>query len=240
MDATIAADDARSGAEDIDASRASATGARRPRSVAVALMPWFWTTLAPAGMVLGNQSRGSKVTVRNPHVVLLPGYSEILTGQPQPDVQRNDLVRYPHQTVLDYVTASSSSSRRRSRRSGPGTASRWPLRAADGSFFMNGAFEPVPACAQHARDGSTRLVAQGSHGALGGKQQRYPHLPHRPRVPAQARAAVSCGWGSASRTTGHMRAATTSCSNTCIWSTVSWLSSGARCRAIDSTAIERH
>jgi hypothetical protein len=29
------------------------------------LMPFLWKTLAPAGMVLGNQAKGSKVTVRN-------------------------------------------------------------------------------------------------------------------------------------------------------------------------------
>ncbi|MBM4220261.1 MAG: hypothetical protein FJ171_11715 [Gammaproteobacteria bacterium] len=30
-----------------------------------ALMPFFWKTLVPAGVVYGNQAKGSKVTVQN-------------------------------------------------------------------------------------------------------------------------------------------------------------------------------
>ena len=85
MDATIAADDARSGAEDIAVTR-KRYWRDTPEERRAALMPWFWGTLAPSGMVLGNQARGSKVTVRNPLWFSYPGYSEMLTGQPQPDV----------------------------------------------------------------------------------------------------------------------------------------------------------
>ncbi|MGH8865070.1 MAG: hypothetical protein ACREVZ_10590, partial [Burkholderiales bacterium] len=100
MNADISANEADSGIELIDDLRKrywreSAEGRRE------ALMPFFWKTLVPAGLVLGNQALGSKVTVRNPMWFSYPGYSEILTGQPQPDVKSNDLVRYPHQTVLD-------------------------------------------------------------------------------------------------------------------------------------------
>jgi hypothetical protein len=74
-----------------------------PEARREALMPFIWKTLAPAGIVLGNQARGSKVTVRNDQWFSYPGYSEILTGQAQPDVRSNDLVRYPHRTVLEYA-----------------------------------------------------------------------------------------------------------------------------------------
>jgi len=74
-----------------------------PEARREALMPFFWKTLAPAGMVLGNQAKGSKVTVRNDQWFSYPGYSEILTGQPQPEVKSNDFVRYPHRTVLEYA-----------------------------------------------------------------------------------------------------------------------------------------
>ncbi len=50
------------------------------------LMPFFWKTLAPMGVVLGNKAKGSRVTVKNEHWFSYPGYSEILTGRPQPDV----------------------------------------------------------------------------------------------------------------------------------------------------------
>ena len=144
MDATIAADDARSGAEDIEVTRKRYWRAT-PEERRVALMPWFWTTLAPAGMVLGNQARGSKVTVRNPMWFSYPGYSEILTGQPQPDVRSNDLVRYPHQTVLDYVHRKLDLKATEVAQIGSWDGFKMAASRSDGTFFMNGAFEPVPA-----------------------------------------------------------------------------------------------
>src|SRR6478672_3044227 len=42
-----------------------------------ALMPFFWTTLAPKGVVLGNVKKGSSVRVTNGFRVSYPGYSEI-------------------------------------------------------------------------------------------------------------------------------------------------------------------
>jgi len=51
------------------------------------LMPFFWKTLVPAGVVFGNPAKGSKVTVRNDQWFSYPGYSEILTGQPQPEIK---------------------------------------------------------------------------------------------------------------------------------------------------------
>jgi hypothetical protein len=107
-------------------------------------MPFFWSQLAPAGMVLGNATLGSRVTVRNDQWFSYPGYSEILTGEPQPEVRSNDLVRYPHETVLDFA--------RRSLRLGPtqvaqiGSWDGFSMAAskADGTFFMNGAYDLVP------------------------------------------------------------------------------------------------
>src|SRR5829696_8374730 len=52
-----------------------------------ALMPFFWKTLVPAGMVVGNAAIGSKVTVRNDQWFSYPGYSEILTGEPHAEIQ---------------------------------------------------------------------------------------------------------------------------------------------------------
>ena len=87
-------------------------------------MPFFWKTLAPAGIVFGNQAKGSKVTVRNDQWFSYPGYSEILTGEPQPEIKSNDFVRYPHHTVLEYVHDTLvAATPTRSRRSVPGTAS---------------------------------------------------------------------------------------------------------------------
>ncbi len=144
MDATIAADDAHSGAEDIEVTRKRYWRAT-PEERRKALMPFFWETLAPAGMVLGNPARGSKMTVRNPLWFSYPGYSEILTGQPQPDVLTNDLVRYPHETVLDYVKRKLGLTHAEVAQLGSWDGFKMAASRADGTFFMNGAFEPVPA-----------------------------------------------------------------------------------------------
>ncbi|HEV8702425.1 MAG TPA: AP protein [Candidatus Polarisedimenticolia bacterium] len=67
------------------------------------LLPFFWDRLAAHGIVLGNKEKGSRVMPRNPHLFSAPGYAEILTGQYQPDVTTNDVKRYAHKTVLEFV-----------------------------------------------------------------------------------------------------------------------------------------
>jgi len=69
-----------------------------------ALLPFFWSTLAPKGVVLGNVKKGSSVRVTNLYRVSYPGYSEILTGRAQDEAIRgNDAVRNPTPTVLEFL-----------------------------------------------------------------------------------------------------------------------------------------
>jgi hypothetical protein len=69
-----------------------------------ALMPFFWTTLAPKGVVLGNVKKESSVRVTNAYRVSYPGYSEILTGRAQDEAIRgNDAVQNPTPTVLEFL-----------------------------------------------------------------------------------------------------------------------------------------
>ncbi len=116
-----------------------------PQERREALMPFFWNTLAPAGMVLGNQAKGSKVTVRNDQWFSYPGYSEILTGEPQPEVRSNDFVRYPHQTVLEYIHSALGLKYKDVAQIGSWDGFKYAASQMDGDFFMNGAREPVPA-----------------------------------------------------------------------------------------------
>jgi len=68
------------------------------------LMPFFWSKLAPKGMVLGNVTKGSSVQVTNRYRVSYPGYSEILTGRAQDEALRgNDKIQNPSQTVLEFL-----------------------------------------------------------------------------------------------------------------------------------------
>ncbi len=142
-DESIAAREADSGIDEIDVTRARywRDSARQRRE---ALMPYFWKTLVPAGMVLGNPALGSKVTVRNKQWFSYPGYSEILTGEPQPDVTSNDFVRYPHETVLDYVHRRLALKPTEVAQIGSWDGFKMAASKHDGRFFMNGAYEAIP------------------------------------------------------------------------------------------------
>ena len=110
-----------------------------------ALMPFFWKTLVPAGLVLGNPALGSPVTVRNSQWFSYPGYSEILTGEPQAEVQSNDFVRYPHETALDYAQRRLGLKATEVAQIGSWDGFKYAASQKDGSFFMSGAYDPVPA-----------------------------------------------------------------------------------------------
>jgi Type I phosphodiesterase / nucleotide pyrophosphatase len=70
----------------------------------LALLPFFWGTLAPQGIVLGNVNKGSSVQVTNRYRVSYPGYSELLTSRAQDDVIRgNDPVQNPTPSFLQFV-----------------------------------------------------------------------------------------------------------------------------------------
>jgi hypothetical protein len=143
MDPVIAADAERSGIDDPAVTRSRYWRAT-PEERRKALMPFFWETLAPGGMVFGNPARGSPVTVRNTQWFSYPGYSEILTGQPQPDVTSNDFVRYPHDTVLDYIHRKLGLEFAQTAQFGSWDG--FPMAASrrNGTFLMNGAYDPLP------------------------------------------------------------------------------------------------
>ena len=75
----------------------------KPEDRRSALMPFFWDSLVPRGVLLGNPKRGSLVSLANPYRFSAPGYQEILTGRHQPDVTSNAPVRYGHRTILELV-----------------------------------------------------------------------------------------------------------------------------------------
>ena len=76
----------------------------RPEDRRLALMPYFWGTLAPAGIVLGNVTKGSSVKVTNRYRGSYPGYAEILTGRAQDDViHGNEPVQNPTPSFLEFA-----------------------------------------------------------------------------------------------------------------------------------------
>ena len=67
------------------------------------LMPFFWNTLVQKGQIHGNRWKNSFVNVRNPHWFSYPGYSEILTGFADTNINSNDYKANPHTTLLEFL-----------------------------------------------------------------------------------------------------------------------------------------
>lgn len=68
-----------------------------------AVMPYFWDSLAPAGLLVGDRSIGGHAVITNTQGFSAPGYLEILTGTAQPSVTSNDRIRYPFETLLQFA-----------------------------------------------------------------------------------------------------------------------------------------
>ncbi|HXV35685.1 MAG TPA: sulfatase-like hydrolase/transferase [Myxococcota bacterium] len=78
-----------------------AFGGSTPQRSRSALMPFFWDTLVPSGVLLGNPDLGEPVLVKNDQWFSAPGYIEILTGEPHADVVSNDAIRYPYPSFME-------------------------------------------------------------------------------------------------------------------------------------------
>ncbi|MGB3801116.1 MAG: phosphoglyceromutase, partial [Lewinella sp.] len=67
------------------------------------LMPFFWESLAPKGMVFGNRWADNKVNCHNDQWFSYPGYNEILSGHADPAITSNDKIPNPKVTVLEWL-----------------------------------------------------------------------------------------------------------------------------------------
>lgn len=68
-----------------------------------ALMPFVWGTLAREGLLLGNRDIGSRMRVTNGLNFSYPGYNELLTGYPDPRIDRNSYGPNPNVTVFEWL-----------------------------------------------------------------------------------------------------------------------------------------
>ncbi len=102
MDAVVAARSAEQVYSEIETGR-ERYWAESPEERRRLLMPFFWGTLAPSGMIFGDATAGSDMQVRNAFKFSSPGYAEMLTGEAQAEVDDNAAQRFPATTVLEYV-----------------------------------------------------------------------------------------------------------------------------------------
>ena len=68
-----------------------------------ALMPFMWSVVARDGQIYGNRNLGSTAAVTNGFKFSYPGYNEMLTGKPDPRIDRNDYGPNPNVTVFEWL-----------------------------------------------------------------------------------------------------------------------------------------
>lgn len=67
------------------------------------LMPFFWDHFGNNGVIFGDVDAGGSAVVTNGLQFSYPGYSETLTGHPDPRIHSNDDVPNPNTTVLAWL-----------------------------------------------------------------------------------------------------------------------------------------
>jgi hypothetical protein len=109
------------------------------------LMPFFWNELAAKhGVVFGNQALGSKVVVKNTNHFSYPGYGEILNGQPLAEINSNDRVWSPRQTVLEYVREEFGLQPGQVAAFASWDVFNWICMSKEGAVFCNAGYKAMP------------------------------------------------------------------------------------------------
>jgi hypothetical protein len=144
IDQTIAEHDAQQVYSEIATAR-ERYGAATPEARREALLPFFWKTLAPMGRVFGNPAHGNHVKVQNGMLWSTPGYTEIMTGAPRPEVTGNDFVRHPYQTVLEYARGALGLDYSKVAQIGSWEGFKLAAASRDDAFLMVGVYDSVPA-----------------------------------------------------------------------------------------------
>ncbi len=68
-----------------------------------ALLPFLWSTVAARGQIFGNQNKGSVARVTNGMAFSYPGYNEMLSGRPDPQINSNEFGPNPNSTVFEWL-----------------------------------------------------------------------------------------------------------------------------------------
>lgn len=74
-----------------------------PEEQREALLPFFWSTLVNEGQIWGDPDSKSTVMLENDQVFSYPGYNEILSGFPDPEIKSNAKKQNPNVTVLEWI-----------------------------------------------------------------------------------------------------------------------------------------
>ncbi|HTK56924.1 MAG TPA: hypothetical protein VL295_08865 [Gemmatimonadales bacterium] len=73
-------------------------------SARTALMPFLWGTVARQGILLGDRDHGGDGHISNTMKFSYPGYNEIVTGTPDPRIDKNEFGPNPNTTVFEWLS----------------------------------------------------------------------------------------------------------------------------------------
>jgi hypothetical protein len=76
---------------------------KTPEERREALLPFFWSHIAAHGQIYGNSTKGSVAQVTNGKKFTYPGFNEMLTGFPDPRIDKNEKRNNPNVTVLEWL-----------------------------------------------------------------------------------------------------------------------------------------
>jgi hypothetical protein len=74
-----------------------------PEAAREALMPFLWTIVAKQGQIYGNQKKSSIAQITNGYKFSYPGYNEMSTGRPNPQINSNEFGPNPNATVFEWL-----------------------------------------------------------------------------------------------------------------------------------------
>jgi hypothetical protein len=67
------------------------------------LFPFLWDVVARQGQIYGNRDRGSVAQVTNGLAFSYPGYNEMITGKPDPRIDKNEFGPNPNTNVFEWL-----------------------------------------------------------------------------------------------------------------------------------------
>ena len=107
-----------------------------------ALMPFFWTTLMREhGSIVGDREAGSAMRLGNTLRFSYPGYAELMLGVPHDDrITSNDNVRYPYDTVLQFLRRQLGATREQVACFGSWDVFNSIVASRDGEIYVNAGF----------------------------------------------------------------------------------------------------
>lgn len=78
--------------------------ASNPNTAKELLMPFMWQTIAKNGVLIGDRTQGSNMSVANQWYFSYPGYSEIFTGVVNNSLNSNKKVLNPEVSFLEWLS----------------------------------------------------------------------------------------------------------------------------------------